>query len=47
MYNTVFTIILTLAGSSQMNEGGQAIMMVKVEEVVVTKSGKVPTTLIE
>lgn len=47
MYNTVFTIILTLAGCSQMNEGGQAIIMVKVEEVVVTKSGRVPTMFIE
>jgi hypothetical protein len=48
MYKTVFTIIFTFSGWSLVKRGGEFVMtMVKVEDVFVTKSGRVPTKLIE
>ena len=47
MYMTVFTIILTFSGQSLMKSGEFAMIMVKVEDAVVAKSGRVPTILIE
>ncbi len=47
MYMTVFTIILTFSGQSLMKCGEFAMIIVKVEDAVVAKSGRVPTILIE